>query len=376
MKKGYTINILLFISVIMFCFILAVGFADQNHKWKGQVKTINGINYVMNPKEPILDEMIFDLKEEYNIRSTDEIGKYVLNKPSRMLLDEHDNLYILDPAEGNVKIFDSQGRFLRIIGRKGQGPGELNVPSFFSLLNRDELVIADAGRRCINIYSLNGEYKRSVSTAKMVVKDMDVDSKGNIFCIVQTRSDDHLRYELEKFDSSFTQLNTFRQNDDHISIKPSLFVASPCLVVSRNSHIIYGFPDKDYELEVFDDNGILLKRIQKDFAHIPISDEEKRDVIKDIPGSLEIYIPEYYPPYYDINVDDEARIIVYSQYQYRTKISIFDVFTAEGMYLSRIKLRNILRPESCVWRKNRLYTIEEDSEGLPLVVVYQMKWKY
>ncbi|MBN2245065.1 MAG: 6-bladed beta-propeller [Candidatus Aminicenantes bacterium] len=312
---------------------------------------------------------------DYKISSTDKFGNYILNKPSMILLDKQDNLYVLDPPEGNIKIFDTGGRFLKTIGRKGQGPGELNVPSLICIIN-EEILIEDTGNRNIIILDLNGAYKRSISTASMTIKHIECDSNGNFFCIVQTREDDYFRYDLQKLDLSLSPIETFRQDEDHIAIKPSFFVASPHLVLSIDGRIIYGFPEKNYEFDIFDENGKLLNRIQKDFVGRKIPSEEIVDLMRNKPKSFEIYIPKYYPPFLSINSDDEGRIIVLSQYQYRTKVSTFDVFMPDGKYLTKLNLQNLERPEYCLWRKNRLYTFEEDSDGLPVVGVFQVQWKY
>ncbi len=52
----------------------------------------------------------------------------VLGRPLALALDG-ERLYIADALDCAVKVFSTEGRFLRSIGRKGQGPGELSFPS-------------------------------------------------------------------------------------------------------------------------------------------------------------------------------------------------------------------------------------------------------
>lgn len=42
--------------------------------------------------------------------------------------DSKGNVYVLDFSDNNIKKFISAGKFVKVIGRKGQGPGEFNMP--------------------------------------------------------------------------------------------------------------------------------------------------------------------------------------------------------------------------------------------------------
>jgi 6-bladed beta-propeller len=52
----------------------------------------------------------------------------VLGRPLAMALGP-DGLYVADALDCAIKVFSTDGRFVRSIGRKGSGPGELNFPS-------------------------------------------------------------------------------------------------------------------------------------------------------------------------------------------------------------------------------------------------------
>ncbi len=57
--------------------------------------------------------------------------------PSRILIDEEGNIYILDNLDCSVSKFDSNGNFISKYGRKGKGPGEFeNAFAFDVSLNK------------------------------------------------------------------------------------------------------------------------------------------------------------------------------------------------------------------------------------------------
>jgi hypothetical protein len=65
----------------------------------------------------------------------------VLGRPIALAVDA-DLLYIADAMDCAVKIFTKDGRFLRSVGRKGAGPGELSFPSGVAATG-SSIVVAD-----------------------------------------------------------------------------------------------------------------------------------------------------------------------------------------------------------------------------------------
>jgi hypothetical protein len=67
--------------------------------------------------------------------------------------------YVLLPDDARVQVYDRAGKFLRTIGRKGQGPGELEQPLTLGLVG-DTLWILDATSR-VSLFSRSGVFHRS-----------------------------------------------------------------------------------------------------------------------------------------------------------------------------------------------------------------------
>lgn len=61
--------------------------------------------------------------------------------------DDSDTMYVLDAGNFRVLAFDSAGRFLRQIGRRGDGPGELAAPTSLAVTADGMVVVADIARR-------------------------------------------------------------------------------------------------------------------------------------------------------------------------------------------------------------------------------------
>ena len=77
--------------------------------------------------------------------------------------DHADNLYILDAGNFRVLVFDRAGNFLRQIGRKGDGPGELSAPTTIAITRDAKLAVADLGRRGYSLFERDGTFIRTVT---------------------------------------------------------------------------------------------------------------------------------------------------------------------------------------------------------------------
>jgi len=343
-------------------------------QWKGSVKTEKGVIIVKNPKTPLFSEEYLELEEELLIPESD--GKnYFFARPVSLTLDENNNIYVLDSMKANITVFDDQGKFLRSFGRKGAGPGELDGPGDLSIFRRNEIAVKETTNRRITFYSLGGEYKRSLSTARFSSGKMEIDSKGNIFCIVVAFRDGQRRHELQKFDSDLNYIKTFDYRDAPIEKELSVFRAGPCFAILKGDFIAYGSPEKNYEIKIYDNNGTLIKRILKDCSPERIPQKEIDFFFKGRASRGPFYIPEYYSPYYYIFGDSEGRVITFQRSNLIEKVISFDVFSPEGKHLATKNFEADFYEYGCLWRNNKLYVIGKDKEGLPVVRIYRLKWK-
>jgi len=56
--------------------------------------------------------------------------------------DPEGNIYVFNYRANNIKKFDVTGKFIKVIGREGQGPGEFSWP-FFGAFTKDRLIVWD-----------------------------------------------------------------------------------------------------------------------------------------------------------------------------------------------------------------------------------------
>lgn len=130
-----------------------------------KVETVNGVRIVHNEKGGIwAGNPKVKLELVRTIGGLDETNpNLAFNAPYDVIRDSAGNIYVLDASNAHVQKLDAEGKFLKTIGRRGQGPGEFQ--SSFSMDHdaEDNLFVFDAMGRKIEVFSSDG---RPLNTIK------------------------------------------------------------------------------------------------------------------------------------------------------------------------------------------------------------------
>jgi hypothetical protein len=76
--------------------------------------------------------------------------------------DASDNLYVLDRQSAHVLVYDRTGRFIRQIGKQGEGPGELIMPLQLTIGGDGTVIVSDIGRPGYSLFRSDGTFLRNV----------------------------------------------------------------------------------------------------------------------------------------------------------------------------------------------------------------------
>ena len=69
-----------------------------------------------------------------------------------------DELFVADVTGGEVEAWSREGKFLRLIARKGVGPGELRMPTNLEVGPRGRIFVSDTVASIVNVYNRQGKY--------------------------------------------------------------------------------------------------------------------------------------------------------------------------------------------------------------------------
>ncbi len=98
--------------------------------------------------------------------------------------DSKNNIYILDRQEKSVYLFNEEGKFLKKIGRSGQGPGEFERPCSIYIDAKDIIYILDERNRRVEIFDSDASYIKSTKIINFPTGSghhIIVDKSGNFY---------------------------------------------------------------------------------------------------------------------------------------------------------------------------------------------------
>ena len=363
-------SFLVFLAIFFICFTSSC--KQQSTEWKGTIEEKDGVVIVKNPKEPMNRSDVLDLEDELSIRGIGENQELIFAEVSSIAVDSDEEIFICDWKEGNIKKFNQNGELLKIIGKRGQGPGELGNLGRICISNKNELVVEDIQKRCLLFFSNEGKYLESLQAGAMLLLGSTIDSKGNIISSTLKLSRSTQEYELTKFDSNLNPLFKIGTMPYHNQPNFNPFVPTYSYAVAKNDNIIYGYSNK-YERQVFNPTGKIIKKIYKEYDPIKVTELEKEEEIKKAPSYTRLDFPETHSAFQSIKLDDEGRIYVKTWKKEEFKEDYyFDIFDASGRYIAEVYLKGT----PYLLKNNKLYSVEEDEDGFHVLKRYKVTWNY
>jgi len=374
---------ILFLFVIFLSFsIVQINGHGQDVKWKGVIEEEDGIKVIKNPNEPLYGEIEFELEEDLSI-GNEEDENYLFYGIMDIQVDIDGNIYALDAGNHRLQVFDKNGNYLCTIGKKGQGPGEFNRPSYMRLDDDTGNIFVTDRSRTVKIFDKEGQYIDKDIRVDGMLNDFYLDSdrciwgkfvKPEIFIKKLTPAGD-IEKTIAELPLNISRINVTPSKVGYTAKTTSFYFNHGYeydLFISKidNHTFIYG-NSRVYELLVVDETGNILFVVRKDETPREITKDEKERIKNKIQGDLakrgyfepdlSIEFPEHEPYFYSIMTDDKGRI-----YVRRSPISRkpginhkYDVYSKDGLYLYKA----LLNCYPYVIKNGYLYTLEmEDYE--------------
>ena len=100
---------------------------------------------------------IWTATEDLRIGAVEGDDSITFAQVGEVAVDGAGRIYVLDRQARRVKVYDSDGAFLRFIGRAGEGPGELSrFPTGLMIRGDSAVVVADYSLARVSIFDLEG----------------------------------------------------------------------------------------------------------------------------------------------------------------------------------------------------------------------------
>ncbi len=162
-----------------------------------------------------------------------------LYMPNMLRTDYNGNIFISDSKDVRIKMFASDGTFIKNIGSRGQGPGEISEVTCFCLGPHDSLVVVDrSNRRFTKYHTKSGEFNTYRFIDISCIDPFQIFPVVDSFLLYYKNVQDPERMEdaqiLHRYNSTFSKIqDRIIYLKDIWDITEPLQQALSCLVVDK-----------------------------------------------------------------------------------------------------------------------------------------------
>ncbi len=388
-----------FIYAAMIGLLLLSVACGQKSESGFSVETKDGIEYAHNSKTPLNQDATVIFEEDLSIEPVDEKGNIRIYTPTRFAVDESGQIFICDYRDSSVKVFDNQGQFVRTIGRKGSGPGEFENVGRVYCLPDGKLMMVDFGLRRGSLFSKDGRFisshkflrsgynmfffTESFYVREESIVEADKTPKG-YKTILFIKAYDYKGEEIFSYgEFQESQSALVDEGGRKFTYTRPYDVESVLAGDQKNKHLYHCLSDQ-YLIEVFDNEGRLIRKIDRPYNRMPVTELDKKRYLEGFRASSErdlalieknAEMPKLKPVCKRMLVDDEGRLWVElneKKEENSLTLTAYDIFGEDGQYL--YKIWSEISPE--LFRNGRMYTMERNEEtGDRILKRYRMIWK-
>ena len=368
---------------------------DAGPGWSGTVDTLpSGEIVVHNADEPLwAPDEAWQVVEDLRIGEAMSEGPDLFGGIYSFDVDAWGRIFVLDDQAQEVRIFDSEGAFVRTVGRRGEGPGEFTQAGSVDLSRNGEIWVMGLGQGRVSIYDTAGTFLRQERTdGGFIVRPYPggFDPMGRYNVLIPTGG----MRTMARFDQSYTPIDTISLPENPEEGEYFEYVSE-----DGSSRMRAGVPFQGYmtwrfsptgtvwtlltgryELTEMTIDGKVLRTITKDHEPLPVTDEEREQAIENLEwftrqgGQIDrSKFPGTKPSTVSFFVDDEGNLWVERQVPAADEDDVgrlFDLFDGQGRYLGMLRLPFDLRNSvpAPIVREGVLYGVTSDEIGVLFVV--------
>ncbi len=368
------LKLCLVVCAIIIASIAALSVEQKPYPAVSEVK--DGVKTVTNPDFPRDGRFTAKLTEE---RSCGEEGgpeAGLLNRPLELDVDAQGNVYAMDMGDVNIKVYDSQGRFLRTIGRQGQGPGEFGGLAFFRLLSDGRLCALDTMQHRIIIFAADGRYLSGFSL-EGYFRAMSVDGQDKLYLAKwgAVKAPDQLSTEFQEVPYVTSIFRTDIAGKDLVHLADFLGESMvmkgmggggvmsmgglfTIVWAVSSAGKLYGGYNGDYSLGAFGPDG--KRELAFGRAYTPVKNKRYRGMV----GQKKTM-----PPLSAIVMDEDGGLWIELTQGDGAKGFLYDVFSGDGIYGKQVAIEQRIDR----FKNGKIYSILRPEEGYPSIKRYKLE---
>ncbi|MFQ5511877.1 MAG: 6-bladed beta-propeller [Candidatus Krumholzibacteriia bacterium] len=355
-------------------------------EWKGQEAVKDGVKHVMNPAAGAEQSTAYKLEELWRLGGDTDDEDEFFGVIAQILADDEGNVYLLDSQLAQVRIFSSNGEFIRAIGREGEGPGEFKSPTgmFFTADGNIGVVQVQPGK--IVLLSPDGEPAGEHPLPKQedggFINLVGGQANGNNLVLAaalsafsegkfeQTRylaSIDGEGNELARYCSDVRTIDFANASMDEVAWD----TFDRRWVVDQKGRVFAATSFSDYQIKVWNADGTPERVIEREYKHRKRTPQESK-VLEDLYGIFARRIPnstvnvsDYHKDIESFYLRDDGSIWVLTSDGSRGLpegiVGTFDVYDKDGHILRQVTLKGEgdSLTDGYYFVKDRLYVVTD-----------------
>jgi hypothetical protein len=323
------------------------------------------------------------LVPDLSIGETEGDPHYLFGDVTSLAVAADGVIYVLDRQSTDVRAFDVSGVWMRTLGRRGEGPGELKRPDGVAVLSDGRVLVRDGGNQRIQTYGADGDALEEwpFRTGFYTSDPLWSDREDNVYAEVLMRRAQNpsdwrvglIRYgpdgEMEDtvpvprsgFDAPHVEGHS-ADGGANVSYQVP-FAPSEQWTLHPDGYFVHGV-STDYRIDLLRAEAPPL-RIERSYDPVAVQDGEKeaaeRSVVRGIQATVPDWkwngpsIPDHKPPFGALMTGRKGRLWVVvrqpateepnpdydpgntaSQPTRWGEPTVFDVFQPDGTYLGRV----------------------------------------
>lgn len=343
--------------------LLGCGAGDAPGGWDGTMTTLeSGRVVVENGAAGVWKEGEgWRVVEELRLGSLESDGPEMFGQVRSVEVDAAGRIWVLEGQAQEIRVFDATGEYVRTVGRKGGGPGELSNAVRLDRAPDGHMWVMDPENGRLSVFDTAGTYVEGhTALGGFVILPWPggFDSANRYYAPVPNFAEG-FRMELVRFGPGFTAIDTMAPPSDPVTRDAFTIERDGVTRVSASVPFSGGLTwrvsphgtfwallREEYRLDEIDGGGDTLRTVRKSFDPIPVTGEDIEDAMEglewftDQGGRVDRSLfPARKPPTQNFLLDDLGHIWVA-----RTAAAgedaggLWDVFDPEGRYLGELAL--------------------------------------
>ena len=331
---------------------------------------------------------------------------YALTPVGKVEVDADGTMYVQQPRQHTIKVYDSAGKYVRNIGRMGAGPGEFQSMFFMGWVG-DTLWVFDGALSRLNLFARSGDFLRSVRFPGPAGAAMLVDGSILLSPFVKQRPSTVPLLRVQSATGHVDTLATLRSSPPSMRVEDgpvrystawhpfndeTLWEVSPdgsfILIVDRVAGV--RSDSARFSVSKLDYSGDTLWHRSYPYRPRPLTDAviatvvgpavDRQNASRSARGgplaSFEavrkaLYRPETLPPVTSLVVGSDESVWLRRE-DTGDSLALWDVLDKDGKWFAAFELPNMtqLRRAS----RDFVWALEHDTLDIPYVVRYRVRF--